>query len=93
MRASSAAMRRSGGYSADLRRRSTTLDIKPIEFIGAGKQVVVPLEWSGRGKGSGAEVAERQGETWVFTVRDGKIAVVTEYRLKAEALEAVGLRE
>jgi ketosteroid isomerase-like protein len=67
--------------------------VEPLEFIDAGEQVVVPLNWWGRGKGSGVEVAERQGETWVFVVRAGKVAVVTEYRQKAEALEAVGLRE
>jgi ketosteroid isomerase-like protein len=54
---------------------------------------VVPLHWGGRGKLSGVEVAERQGETWVFTVENGKVARVTEYRHKAEALEAVGLSE
>ncbi|HVS28333.1 MAG TPA: nuclear transport factor 2 family protein [Solirubrobacteraceae bacterium] len=69
------------------------LGMEPLEFIEAGDQVVVPLNWWGRGKESGVEVAERQGETWVITVRAGKIAVVTEYRRKAEALEAVGLPE
>jgi ketosteroid isomerase-like protein len=65
----------------------------PLEFIDAGDQVVVPLHWWGRGKASGAEVAERQGETWVITVRDGKATKVTEYRTKEEALEAVELSE
>ena len=66
---------------------------EPLGFIDAGDQVVVPLEWSGRGKGSGVEVAERRGETWVFTVRDGKITAITEYRLREEALEAAGLAD
>jgi ketosteroid isomerase-like protein len=38
-------------------------------------------------------VAERQGETWVFTVRDGRVATVHEYRDKREAIEAAGLEE
>ena len=69
------------------------LTVEPLEFIAAGEHVVVPLNWAGRGKASGIEVAERQGETWAFTVRAGKVAVVTEYRRRAEALEAAGLAE
>jgi ketosteroid isomerase-like protein len=67
--------------------------VEPIEFIDAGGKIVVPVNWWGRGKGSGIEVAERQGETWAFTIRTGKITEVIEYRQKAEALEAAGLRE
>jgi uncharacterized protein len=68
--------------------------IEPQEFIEAGgDSVIVPLHWGGRGKMSGVEVAERQGETWVFTVKNEKITRVTEYRRKAEALEAAGLQE
>jgi len=67
--------------------------IEPQEFIDAGRDsVVVPLHWGGRGKLSRVEVAERQGETWVFTVENEKITRVREYRHKAEALEAAGLR-
>lgn len=64
---------------------------EPGEYIDAGEKVVVPLQWWGRGRGSGAMVSERQGETWVFTVREGMIVKVTEYRQRAQALEAVGL--
>ncbi len=68
--------------------------VEPQEFIQAGEaSVVVPLHWGGRGKSSGIEVAERQGETWVFTVENGKVTRVTEYRRKAEALQAAGLSE
>jgi ketosteroid isomerase-like protein len=38
-------------------------------------------------------VAERHGEAWVFTVENEKITRVREYRHKAAALEAAGLRE
>jgi uncharacterized protein len=67
---------------------------EPQEFIEAGEgRVVVPLHWGGRGKLSGVEVAERQGETWVFTIDNERIVRVVEYRRKAEALEATGLSE
>ena len=61
------------------------------EYIDAGDRVVVPLHWWGRERLSGVEVAERHGETWVFTVCDGRITEVEEYRHKQEAVEAVGL--
>jgi ketosteroid isomerase-like protein len=62
-----------------------------LEYIDMGDRVVVPLHWWGRGRLSGVEVAERQGETWVVTVSDARITKVEEYRHKQEALEAVGL--
>jgi ketosteroid isomerase-like protein len=64
----------------------------PEEVIEAGDQVVVVLRWGGRGKGSGVGFEER-GETWVFSVHDGKIMRVREYASKKEALEAAGLSE
>ena len=64
---------------------------EPTELIDAGAQVVVPLRWGGRGKASGAEFEER--ETWVFTVREGRVTRVNEYAAKAAALEAVDLQE
>jgi ketosteroid isomerase-like protein len=66
---------------------------EPVEFIDAGGEVVVvPLRWWGRGRGSGATVVERY-ETWVFTVRERRIASVREFRTRDEALEAAGLSE
>ena len=61
----------------------------PLEYIHIGSHVVVPLRWGGLGIGSGAAFAERE-ETWVFTLRDGKIRHVREHASKNEALEAVG---
>ena len=55
-------------------------------------QVVVPLRWGGVGLGSRAGFAARE-ETWVFTLRDGRIRHVREYATKKEALEATGLRD
>jgi ketosteroid isomerase-like protein len=64
---------------------------QPDDFILAGEQVVVPLRWGGRGKGSGARFEER--EAWVFTVSDGAITRVIEYTTKKAALEAADLSE
>jgi ketosteroid isomerase-like protein len=63
---------------------------EPQEFIeGAGDTVVVPVHWGGRGRSSGMEIASRQDEAWVFTVRQGKVIRVTEYSHKRDAMEAV----
>ena len=68
--------------------------VEPQEFVDAGGgTVVVPLHWGGRGKLSGVDVGERQGETWVFTVSNEKVCRVTEFRRKAEALEAAAPSE
>ncbi len=61
------------------------------DFIEAGEdQVVVPLRWGGRGKGSGAEVEERR-EAWLLRVRDGMVTHVKEFATREEALDAAGL--
>ena len=44
-----------------------------------------------RGRGSGMELDSPMG--WVFTARGGKIVKAEGYLSRAEALEAVGLRE
>jgi ketosteroid isomerase-like protein len=63
---------------------------RPLEYIPIGNQVVVPLRWGGVGLGSRAAFAARE-ETWVVTVRRGRIRQVREYATKKEALEAAGL--
>ncbi len=65
--------------------------IEQEEYVEANGQVVVPVRWRGVGTRSGVE-----GElafTAVFTIADGKIVRGRNYPTKAEALEAVGLRE
>jgi ketosteroid isomerase-like protein len=64
----------------------------PLEYIPIGSHVVVPLRWGGLGIGSGAAFAERE-ETWVVTMRDGKIRRVREYATKQEAVEAAAVPE
>jgi ketosteroid isomerase-like protein len=65
---------------------------EPLEFIDAGEQIIVPLRWGGRGRGSGVEVTESE-ETWVFTLRSGRIVFVREFSDRSAALEAAGLKE
>jgi ketosteroid isomerase-like protein len=64
---------------------------EPEDYIEAGDdQVVVPLRWGGTGKGSGAPF-EEQKETWLFTVRDGKVTRIKEFATREAAFEAAGL--
>jgi ketosteroid isomerase-like protein len=67
------------------------LRIEPEGFIDAGEAVVMPYMFRGRERSSGNDITAP--ETWVFSLRDGKICEVREYRRKTEALEAVGLSE
>ena len=67
------------------------LEVSPEEFIDAGDRVLVTAYHRGRGRASGVEVDGRFYE--VYTLRDGKVVRVDEYVDRAEALEAVGLRE
>jgi ketosteroid isomerase-like protein len=64
---------------------------EPLEFIDAGDDIVVPMVFTGRPHGSEQEVTLQ--ETQVFTLRDGLIVRVREFRTKAEALAALGLDE
>jgi ketosteroid isomerase-like protein len=86
------------GYDG-LRRWSDAFDevmeqtwYRPLEYIQTGSHVVVPLRWGGRGKGGQTPFAEHE-ETWVLTLRDGRISRVREYATKQDALEAAGLPE
>ena len=61
------------------------------EFIDVGDKVLVTTHFSGRGRASGIEVDARLHE--VYEVRGGKIVRMDEFTDRADALEAVGLRE
>ena len=61
------------------------------EFVDIGDRVLATVHFQGRGRGSGIDIDQRFYE--VYTVRTGKIVRMDEYTSRAEALEAVGLRE
>ena len=65
--------------------------MKAHEFIDLGDVVVVPFTSHVQARGSG--VALDAEETHVFTVHDGKIVRVREYRTKDAALQALRMRE
>jgi ketosteroid isomerase-like protein len=56
------------------------------ELIDRGDSVVAPLNLHGRVRGSEAPMTIPLTQVW--TIRDGRVARVDEYRTKAEALEA-----
>ena len=61
------------------------------ELIDAGESVISVLTARGRGRASGAEIEMTTVGVW--TVRDGKVVQSVWFPTRAEALEAVGLRE
>jgi len=58
------------------------------ELIEAGDHVICAFHGRQRGRGSGAVVAGR-GSVLVWAFRDGRVASVTLYQERTEALEAV----
>jgi ketosteroid isomerase-like protein len=60
-------------------------------IVDAGDRVVVVATWEGRGKGSGIPFAERAGSVW--TISEGKVTRIVNYRDPAEAFETAGLSE
>jgi ketosteroid isomerase-like protein len=62
------------------------------EFRDLGDRVVVFGHWRARGRASGVEL-ENQPGTWLYEVKDGKVVLMRTFTDRAEALEAVGLRE
>ena len=63
----------------------------PEKFIDAGDHVVVEVHEHGKGKGSGVPFERTHFQVW--TLRDGRLLRWRLFADKAEALEAVGLRE
>ncbi len=61
------------------------------ELIDAGEHVIAVATTRARGRASG--VTMERGWGGVFTIRKGKIIRVAWFLTRAEALEAVGLRE
>jgi ketosteroid isomerase-like protein len=62
------------------------------EYIDAGDDHVFTwVRWTGRGRASGVDSDWHLAVN--YTMRDGKVVLAEEYFDRAEALEAVGLRE
>ena len=64
------------------------IEIQGITDPGDQRLVVVLLV-SGRGKGSGVNVEQRNGQVWTFV--DGQVARVDSYMSSTEAFQAAGL--
>jgi ketosteroid isomerase-like protein len=67
------------------------LRVEPLDVLVNADRVFVWGQWSGHAAGSGAPVEMKMAQVW--TVEGGKIRRGEEYFDRAEALEAVGLRE
>jgi ketosteroid isomerase-like protein len=65
-------------------------EVERLTDLGSGAILAVVTE-TGRGKGSGAPVNRRYAV--LYTVIDGRIARVTQFRSEQDALKAAGLRE
>jgi ketosteroid isomerase-like protein len=66
------------------------LDFIPERFVEQGDHMVVTILMRGRGRGSGVPVEEQIAHLW--TIREGKAAVLQVYSNEADALEAAGIR-
>ena len=64
---------------------------EPTEYREAGDQVVVYIQMTARGRGSGIEL--QQDMTHLCAIRDRKLVRHETFFDRAEALEAAGLRE
>ena len=67
------------------------LRVEPLEIRPSGRRVFVWMRFSGHGAESGVPIDMERGQA--CTVEDAKIRRVEEYFDRAQALEAVGLRE
>ena len=61
------------------------------EWIDAGDEVIAAMHVWGQGRRSAVPVEVREFHVW--TVRDGKLALLRIYAHRSEALKAVGLEE
>jgi ketosteroid isomerase-like protein len=66
------------------------IEIEEITDASENRLVVV-LRVSGRGRGSGVSVEQRNGQVWTFI--DGKIARIDSYTNSTDAFKAAGLSE
>jgi ketosteroid isomerase-like protein len=68
-----------------------SFEILPLEYVAAEDRIVIPTRVKGRGRGSGV-VVDAEGAT-LWELERGKVARLTLYGTRQEALEAAGLSE
>jgi ketosteroid isomerase-like protein len=68
-----------------------SFEILPLEYVGVEDRIVIPTRVKGRGRGSGV-VVDAEGAT-LWELERGKVARLTLYGTRQEALEAAGLVE
>jgi ketosteroid isomerase-like protein len=61
------------------------------EYHDLGDRVLIFGRWRARGRASGVEL-ESQPATWLYEIRDGRVAWMRTFTDRAEALQAAGLR-
>jgi ketosteroid isomerase-like protein len=76
----------------ELHQAFETLETPCEELIDAGERVISSSRYLARGRESGIDI-EGPVEYGVWTIREGKVARVTWFRSRQEALDAVGLSE
>jgi ketosteroid isomerase-like protein len=64
------------------------LTIEAEEYIQSGDRILVLIHWTGRGKGSGAQVEGRGAHLWSF--REGRAVRFDTYRDRDQARAALG---
>ena len=69
----------------------TDLRTEPVELVDAGDRVVAVVQHQARMPGARAVVERREAHLW--TLDEGRAVMLREFPERAEALEAVGLRE
>ncbi len=63
------------------------LTIEAEEYIESGDRILVLIHWSGRGKGSGAQIEGQGAHLWTF--REGLVVRYEVYRDRDEARSAL----
>jgi ketosteroid isomerase-like protein len=76
-------------YSSFLAQTWRSQRVEPEEFIEAGDKIVIVLRLISTGRSSGLTVEARSA--WVATFRQNKIARLSAYQTRGEALAAVAL--
>jgi len=66
-------------------------EVEETESAPTPNRVFARMRFRGRGKGSGVEIDDTL--FWAAELRGGRLYRINEYSTRAEALEAVGLRE